>query len=162
MVNGYFQIPLHTSSQHLTIFMTPWGRYKFLRASMGLCSSSEEYNWRADLAFQGAHNTVRVVDDLLRFDSLFSEYEAGVCAVLSAARSVGMTLSMKKFHFTRPQVQGVRIRVVSRQIQTSFGLFRIFQVQPISRSCAPLWGWSNISPDSPQPSWRQRLLIGPY
>jgi hypothetical protein len=38
-VNGYYQIPLHPSSQHLTTFMTPWGRYKFLRASMGLCSS---------------------------------------------------------------------------------------------------------------------------
>ena len=34
--NGYYQIPLHPSCQHLTTFMTPWGRYKFLRASMGL------------------------------------------------------------------------------------------------------------------------------
>ena len=32
--NGYFQIPLHPSSQHLTVFLTPWGRYKFLRAPM--------------------------------------------------------------------------------------------------------------------------------
>lgn len=79
---------------------------------MGLCSSSDEYNRRADLAFQGAHNTVRVVDDSLRFDSLFSEHVEGVCAVLSAARSVGITFSKKKFNFTRSQVQWVRIRVV--------------------------------------------------
>jgi hypothetical protein len=34
--NGYYQFPLHLSSQILTTFMTPWGRFKILRASMGL------------------------------------------------------------------------------------------------------------------------------
>ncbi len=63
--NGYFQIPLHTASQHLTTFMTPWGRYKFMRASMGLCSPCDEYI-RADAAFGTLQNTVRVVDDILR------------------------------------------------------------------------------------------------
>lgn len=49
--NGYYQIPLHPSIQHLTILMTPWGRYKFLRASMGLCSSGDEYNRQAGITF---------------------------------------------------------------------------------------------------------------
>jgi hypothetical protein len=109
--NGYYHIPLHPSSQHLTIFMTPWGRYKFLRASMGLCSSGDEYNRRTDQAFQGVNNTVRVVDDLLRFDSSFPEHVAGVCAVLSAARSAGITFSLKKFHFARSQVQWVGFQI---------------------------------------------------
>ncbi len=56
--NGYFQIPLHPSSQHLTIFITPWGIYKFLRASIGLCSSSFEYNRRADVAFHSVPYTM--------------------------------------------------------------------------------------------------------
>ena len=34
--SGYWQLPLHPDSQHLTTFITPWGRYKFLRAPMGL------------------------------------------------------------------------------------------------------------------------------
>jgi putative transposase len=91
--------------------MTPWGRYKFLRASMGLCSSGDEYNRRTDQAFQGVNNTVRVVDDLLRFDSSFPEHVAGVCAVLSAARSAGITFSLKKFHFARSQVQWVGFQI---------------------------------------------------
>jgi hypothetical protein len=76
--NGYYQIPLSPSSQHLTVFMTPWGRYKYLRAPMGLCSSSDEYNRRADLAFEDVSNTKRVVDDLLSFDNSFPEHVAGV------------------------------------------------------------------------------------
>ena len=66
--NGYSQIPLHLSSQNLTTFMTPWGRFKFLRAPMGLSCSGNEYNRRADMAFVDQINTVRVVDDLLSFD----------------------------------------------------------------------------------------------
>jgi hypothetical protein len=81
-VNGYFQIPLDEASQHLTVFMTPWGRYKFQRASMGFCCSSDEFNRRADAAFGHLSNTVRVVDDLLRFDRSFPAHVRGVCSVL--------------------------------------------------------------------------------
>lgn len=106
---------------------------------MGLFLSSDEYNRRADMAYQGAHNTVRVVDELLRFDSSFSEHVAGVCAVLSAARSAGITFSWKKFHFARPQVQWVRIHQGGVTANPDkLRPFRIFQVQPISRSFAPL------------------------
>jgi hypothetical protein len=109
--NGYYQIPLSPSSQHLTVFMTPWGRFKYLRAPMGLCSSSDEYNRRADLAFENVSNTVRVVDDLLRFDNSFPEHVAGVCTVLSAARKSGITFSLKKFQFARTQVQWVGFQI---------------------------------------------------
>jgi putative transposase len=109
--NRFFQIPLHPSSQHLTIFMTSWGRCKFLRASMGLCSFSDEYNRRADRAFQDVKNSVRVVDDLLRFDSSFLEHVTGVCAVLSVASSAGITFSIKKFHFARSQIQWVGFQI---------------------------------------------------
>jgi hypothetical protein len=105
--NGYYQIPLSPASQHLTVFMTPWGRYKYLRAAMGPCSSSDEYNRRADLAFENVSNTVRVVDDLLRFDKSFPEHVEGVCVVLSAARKSGITFSLKKFQFARTQLQWV-------------------------------------------------------
>ena len=103
--NGYFQIPLDPNSQHLTTFMTPWGRYKFLRAPMGLCSSGDEYNRRADMAFAQVTNTVRVVDDILRFDSNFVDHVKGVRAVLTAARNAGITLSPKKFKFAQQTVQ---------------------------------------------------------
>jgi hypothetical protein len=76
--NGYYQIPLHPSSQILTTFMTPWGRFKFLRASMGLSCSGDEYNRRADMAFVDQINTVRVVDDLLRFDRDFPAHVKGM------------------------------------------------------------------------------------
>ena len=43
-LKGYHQCPLDATSQLLTTFMTPFGRFKFLRASFGICSISEHYN----------------------------------------------------------------------------------------------------------------------
>ena len=63
--DGYFQIALKPSCQHLTTFATPWGRDRYLRATMGLSCSGDEYNRRQDIAFAGIENFVRVVDDLL-------------------------------------------------------------------------------------------------
>ena len=87
--------------------MTPWGRYKFLRASMGLSCSGDEYNRRADVAFAAVSNTVRVVDDLLRFDRTFPEHVRGVCEVLQAARDAGITFSKEKFRFARDHLSWV-------------------------------------------------------
>ena len=35
MVQGYFQVPLDEETSNFTVFLTPWGKYKYLRAPMG-------------------------------------------------------------------------------------------------------------------------------
>lgn len=42
-LKGYHQCPLDEVSQILTTFITPFGRYKILRASYRICSISEHY-----------------------------------------------------------------------------------------------------------------------
>ena len=41
--HGYWQIPIAEESRALTTFVTPWGRFKFLRGPMGLVSTGDEY-----------------------------------------------------------------------------------------------------------------------
>ena len=57
--NSYYQIPLHPSSQILTTFMTPRGRFKFLGASMGLSCSGNEYNRRHGFLQSNQHVACR-------------------------------------------------------------------------------------------------------
>ena len=52
-------------------------------------------------------NTVRVVDDLLRFDRTFPEHVRGVCELLQAARDAGITFSKEKFRFARDRLSWV-------------------------------------------------------
>ena len=49
-IKGYWQVPLAEKSQELTTFITPWGRYKYLRAPMGLSSTGDKYNLLMDAA----------------------------------------------------------------------------------------------------------------
>ena len=68
-LKGYHQCLLDSQSQLLTTFMTPFGRYKFLRASFGICSISEHYNRRMDEALRGLGNYRKVVDDIVIYDN---------------------------------------------------------------------------------------------
>ena len=43
-IKGYHQIPLDEESQDITTFITPYGRFKYLRAPYGISSISEHYN----------------------------------------------------------------------------------------------------------------------
>ena len=43
-LKGYHQCPLDQQSQPLTTFITPFGRFKYLRAPYGISSISEYYN----------------------------------------------------------------------------------------------------------------------
>jgi len=43
-LKGYHQCPLDKSSHLLTTFITPFGRFKFLRALYGICSILEHHD----------------------------------------------------------------------------------------------------------------------
>ena len=64
-IRGYWQVPLTEKSQELTTFITPWGRYKYLLAPMGLNSTGDRYNLLMDAAVDGLANQKKVVDDMI-------------------------------------------------------------------------------------------------
>ena len=64
---GYHQCPLDNESQDLT-FITPFGRFKFLRAPYGISSISKHYNRRMDVAFAGLLRFRCIVDDVVIYD----------------------------------------------------------------------------------------------
>ena len=50
---GYHQVPLEEESSKLTTFLLPSGRFRFLRAPMGLSCSSDEFCRRSDKIVEG-------------------------------------------------------------------------------------------------------------
>ena len=104
---GYFQVPLDEASQLLTVFITPWARYKFLRAAMGLISSVDEFNRRVDAAYSGKPNLAKVVDDFLRYDRTFPDHVRGVCSTLQTTREARITWLLEKFYLPRERFNGL-------------------------------------------------------
>ncbi|XP_076032421.1 uncharacterized protein LOC143020148 [Oratosquilla oratoria] len=64
-LHGYWQIDLAEEDQHLTTFITPYGRYKHCRGPMGFAATGDAYCLRGDAALQGVANCVKMVDDVL-------------------------------------------------------------------------------------------------
>ena len=68
-MKGYHQCPLDEDSQLLTTFITPHGRFKYLRAPYGISSISEHYDRRIAEAFTGLTGFRHIIDDIVIYDS---------------------------------------------------------------------------------------------
>ena len=97
--HGYWQIPLAEESQHLTTFITPWGRYKFLRGPMGLMFTGDEYCRRTDAALGHLPRLYRVMDDMLAESHDLTTCYSDARNLLLACRANNITLGKKKFDF---------------------------------------------------------------
>ena len=51
-IHGYWHVPLDDASQELTTFLTPLGRFKFIRGTMRLISVGDEFCHRVDAAMR--------------------------------------------------------------------------------------------------------------
>ena len=69
--HGYFQFPLDEEASKLTTFILPSGRFRYLRAPMGLSSSSDEWCRHSDRVVEGFPWFRKIVDDI-RYLGLFS------------------------------------------------------------------------------------------
>ena len=95
--HGYWQIPLAEDIQLLTTFITPWGRYKFLRGPMGLVSTGDEYCRRTDSSLGRLPRLHRVVDDILAEAPNLTTCYNYARTMWTICRDHNITLGKKKF-----------------------------------------------------------------
>ena len=62
---GYHQVPLDKDSSKLTTFLLPSGRFRFLRAPLGLSCSSDEFCHRSYKIIEGLPGIRKLVDNIL-------------------------------------------------------------------------------------------------
>ena len=96
---------------------TPWGRYKYLRAPMGLSSTGDVYNLLMDAACDGLKNQKKVVDDILLYENNFKGHVIQIRKLLQRFRDHGISVSKSKFNFAQPQVKYVGFVVKSDGVE---------------------------------------------
>ena len=110
-VKGYHQCPLDEESQLLTTFITPFGRFKFLRAPFGVSSISEHYDRRMAEAFEGLGHFRRIVDDTLIYDADETQHIEHVRQFLRRCEEKGISLCRDKFRFCQKEIDFAGFRV---------------------------------------------------
>lgn len=103
-LKGYHQCPLDEESQKLTTFITPFGRFKYMRAPYGISSISEHYNRRMDAALVDMKNFRKIVDDVIIFDNNRHEHIEHVRKLLYCCQEKGISLNREKFKFCQSKV----------------------------------------------------------
>ena len=103
--NGYHQVRLAPDSIPLTTFITPWGRYQYLRTPQGHCSSGDGYTRRYDDIIVDVERKRKIIDDVCLYDS--SIKEAFYCAFdfLLLSGKNGITQNPEKFQFCQKELE---------------------------------------------------------
>ena len=65
VVHGYFQLGLDKESSQLMRFLLPQGKFRYLRAPMGLNASSDDWCCQSDVLIRGIPWARKIVDDTL-------------------------------------------------------------------------------------------------
>ena len=65
--NGFWQVELDEESSKLTTFITPFGRFRWLRMPFGISSAPEEYSRRMTEILEGIDGIAVCADDIIIF-----------------------------------------------------------------------------------------------
>ena len=103
---GFWQIPLDHASSKLTTFMSPHGRYRFLRMPYGICTGSEVFQNVMEQLFAGQPCEI-VVDDILIWGRTLQEHDERLAQVMNRIRAINMKLNPEKCKFRVNSVQYV-------------------------------------------------------
>ena len=103
-LKGYHQVELDQASQDLTAFMTPFGRYVYMRLPFGMSSAGDVFTLKYGNAVDTATEGRRATEDTLIRGSTTSELLANTRKFFEACKVAGITLNMRKIQWDQPEV----------------------------------------------------------
>ena len=102
--SGFWQVRLREDCTNLTVFNTPFGRYKFLRMPFGLSSSPEVWQRNVCQLYENVEGCAVIADDILVWGSDIEEHNKRLRAVLQKARDSNLKLNKSKCKIGLPEV----------------------------------------------------------
>ena len=98
-LKGYWQLELDKESRKYTTFMTEFGRFRYLRAPMGLSASGDEFCLRTDEAIANLPGVKKLVDDVLVVAPNHEVMLERIIALFKCCQASGISLSKSKFQY---------------------------------------------------------------
>ena len=118
-VDGYFAIPLDEESQLLTVFITEFGRYMYLRLPQGFVAAGDAYTRRFDEIIKDLPQKVKVIDDTLLYDTDIEQSFFHTWDFLELCARNGIVINVEKLQFCCDTVDFAGLRLTSSGIAPS-------------------------------------------
>jgi transposase InsO family protein len=103
--SGYWQMRLEESSQRLTAFITPFGRYICRRLPFGISSAPEIFQREMQKILVDLDGVVCQMDDILVFGRTQEEHDERLAAVFCRLKKSGVTLNAHKCAFSQNEIK---------------------------------------------------------
>jgi hypothetical protein len=102
--SGFHQIMLDDESSKLTAFLTPFGRFRYLRLPFGICSSPEVFHKTMVDHFSDIEGVEIYIDDFLVHAPTQELHDKRLRQVLQRCREVGLKLNKAKSQIRKQAV----------------------------------------------------------
>ena len=108
---GFLQVELDEESSKLTVFQTPWSRYRFHRMPFGITPAPEIFQMKLDQNLEGLKGVFKITGDILITGQGETEREAdedhdrNLKSLLDRCGERNIKLNKKKFTFKCDDVQ---------------------------------------------------------
>lgn len=106
LAKGYYQIPVAPEDQEKTAFVTPTGKYEFMRMPFGLKGAPSTFQRTMDNILRPHKKfTSSFIDDIVVYSPTWSDHLNHLRVVLKLLKSSGLTAKLKKCFFGKAEVK---------------------------------------------------------
>ena len=106
LCKGFYQIEVEESSRAKTAFITPYGKYEFLRMPFGLRNAPSIFQRTMEVVLRDCfHCSAPYIDDIVVFSRNGREHVQHLREVLGALQKNGLTMKREKCLFGRTRLQ---------------------------------------------------------
>ena len=117
--DGYHAVTLDKESQHLTTFLTEWGRYMYICLPQGYQAYGDLYTRQFDELIKDVCQKIKIVDDALLYDHSIEKACYHLCDFLQLYADNGIVINASKFRFCRQTVEFARLKIAPNVIAPS-------------------------------------------
>lgn len=143
-VEGYHAVSLDEESQPLTTFITPWGRYMYLRMPQGYLASGDAYTRRYDEIIKDVPRKVKIVDDSLLYDNDIEEAFYHCWDFLKLGSENGIVYSREKFQFCQDIVDFAGLKITKEGVTPSDSMLSAIQNFPAPKNITDARSWFGL------------------
>ena len=117
VTSGYWHIVLDLESSLLTMFNTPWVKFRWLRLPFGLKIASDVLQERLDRVLRLLQGIWTIADDILTHGETEIQHDGRLLTLLETARMDNLSLNPNKIQFKSTDCKFFGHRLITRRPQ---------------------------------------------
>jgi hypothetical protein len=107
IASAFWQVPMHVTDRKYTGFMTPTGKYEWLRMPFGLKNASSTFQRLMDHIIGQTDFTAVYLDDIYIFSETWEEHVNHLDIVFGNLSANGINLKLPKCIFGAPHIKAL-------------------------------------------------------